>query len=211
MRSARTKQEPDHTPPPRNPGGQSSGSRRPPEPERPPVRSPMKGGERPSKKSKAAPGPPGDPGSEPDWDDEDEYTYEYEDEDEAPESERRTDDPSVAVTNASRHRPLRLRPREIPENPPPPRPGGRGGDGDPVDPGQDNLSEISTARTSEMREVLMRQSRREGDRSKPSLSQVRIEPFRGAIGATTKSGVARWRHSVPFIALMRANLPCWCI
>ena len=199
-KKVRTKTEPEPSPSPhRNPGGRSSGSRRPPEPERPPQRTPMRGGERPQKKSRAAPDPP-DPGSEPDWDDEDEYTYEYEEEgDEQPESERRTTDPTVSVSDAPArpaepaNPPLRLRPRPGQEQdrrrPGDPDGGDDGGGGHG---GRDDASDVSTARTSEMREILLRQSRRDGgDRSKPSLSQVRIEPFKGS-----RSHYKEWRRTL---------------
>lgn len=199
-KKVRTKTEPEPSPSPhRNPGGRSSGSRRPPEPERPPQRIPMRGGERPQKKSRAAPDPP-HPGSEPDWDDEDEYTYEYEEEgDEQPESERRTTDPTVSVSDAPAQPaepadpPLRLRPRPGQEQdrrrPGDPDGGDDGGGGHG---GRDDASDVSTARTSEMREILLRQSRRDGgDRSKPSLSQVRIEPFKGS-----RSHYKEWRRTL---------------
>ena len=55
--------------------------------------------------------------------------------------------------------------------------GGSGGSGG----GDDDESVGSTARTSEVRDLLQRQARRgDGDRSKPSLSQVRIETFKGS-------------------------------
>ena len=125
-----------------------------------------------------------------------------------PESELATADPVVSVTSAAtldrpgqvpprrpdgRARPpepaepprQRLVLREAPRDPPPgqrrrraDRDGGGGGGGD--DEGSDPSSAGSTAQTSEVRELLNLQTRRDGgERGKPSLSQVRIEQFKG--------------------------------
>lgn len=124
----------------------------------------------------------------------DSYTYE----EEGPEESRPTEDPVVSVSQRSeragrtedRRRPTdRQRPAEGKAPELRRRPEGRKTkvekkpvkeEPEPSDDGSDHDG-ASTARTSELRELLQRQSEKKpGERSKPSLSQVRIETFRGS-------------------------------
>ena len=98
------------------------------------------------------------------------------------------------------------RPERQPVVPPPPAPPRRRRrdrhDGDP--PGDDDgagsgapsrddrsASEVSTARTAEVKEMLAQYSRRDDSRGKPSLSQVRLEPFRGS-----RSQYQTWKRTL---------------
>ncbi len=185
--------------------------------------------------------PAGDPPSGPDWDDEaggdSEYSYTYatEEEDggeggdpgegrgrEQAESERPTNDPSVAVTEAAppgrpaeqeQHRARRDEARAIdwPDRAPPQAPEGRrrdrerrGQDRDrdrgqrraqdrrnDEEDRQSRASDVSTARTSEIRELLGNRDKGGGDRNKPSLSQAKIEPFRGS-----RSHYKEWKRTL---------------
>ena len=118
---------------------------------------------KPMKKAKPEP-PDGDDGGDDGGDSE--YTYEYEEEE--PEEEGGTNDPSVAPSTA-RGDGDRRRPRT-------PDRGPRGRRGDASEAGT-----ASTARTSEIQEMLQSQMKRnQQDRSKPSISQVKLETFRGS-------------------------------
>ena len=107
-----------------------------------------------------------------------EYTYEYEEEE--PEEEANTHDPSVAPSTERRP----AEPRQPPRTPPT-TPGGSQGSSLPVlrrrrDPPSEAAT-TSTARTVEIQEMLQSQARRsQQERSKPSISQVKVEAFRGS-------------------------------
>ena len=212
---------------------------------------PSSGGRAAPKKKVRAKPPPDDPPSEPDYgdgdDDEDasNYTYtyvtdeDYGDEEEGPEeggreqaeSERPTNDPSVALTEERRADPPRRaeaprcaeaprraeapRPEEPRREERRARPEERGGEGGPWPFGgqgmpreerrrepedrredeedrQSRVSEVSTARTSEIKELqLNSRDKGGGDRNKPSLSQVKIEPFRGS-----RSHYKEWKRTL---------------
>ena len=110
-----------------------------------------------SKRSRGGGGPP-DGGGDDDDDDDDshhssQYTYEYETDEEESEEERRTQREA-----AGRAR----RPRGVPSE------GSAAGS-------------TSTAKTSEVREMLAQAAKKQTqERSKPALSQIKIEPFRGS-------------------------------
>ena len=120
----------------------------------------------PAKKSKAGP-PSGGGGDGGDGPDDSSYTYSYEEE--SGESEQQTPDPSVrgsTAGSARSHRSRRSQPGSA-------RSGGsrhRGGQG----------SEASTVKTLELQEMLQNAAKKQQpERSKPAISQVKIEPFRG--------------------------------
>ena len=165
----------------------------------------------PGKKQKAEPPPSSS----------DSCTYE----EEGPEESRPTDDPEVSVSHREERQAKHAKDRQRPENrqrpdarprpaekekratigerkkvkeePPEPSDGDSGWDG------------ASTARTSELRELLQRQAEKKpGDRSKPSLSQVRIETFKGSRTHYTRTGNASSRPSGPSIGWMTRRWPC---
>ena len=122
----------------------------------------------------------GDDGGDDDGDEDgwSEYTYDYEEEE--PEEEANTHDPSVAPSTDRRP----AEPRQPPRTPPR-TPGGSQGSSLPVvrrrrDPPSEAAT-TSTARTAEIQEMLQSQARRsQQERSKPSISQVKVEAFRGS-------------------------------
>ena len=115
----------------------------------------------PAKKSKAGP-PSGGDGGGGSGSGDSSYTYSYEEESE--ESEERVEDPSVRGSHAGSARSRRSQPGSARSS------GGR----------RAPNSEASTARTSEIREMLQTAARKQlPERAKPALSQVKIEPFRG--------------------------------
>ena len=113
------------------------------------------------------------------------------------ESERRTDDPAVTVSTERRPRRPEARPRDGPREEP--REPGRRGEAPREQRGpegrraraEDTASEVSTAKTDELREMLGARGKGEGDRNKPSLSQVRIEPFKGS-----RSHYKEWKRTL---------------
>ena len=135
--------------------------------------------EPPQKKSKATPqikpGGDDDPSSD--------YTYEYDEESEESEGCERDNDPPVS------------------------REEGAGGEGEKrhgaaaqvvavmmeMEEERRMSSDLaSTARTSEIREILRNQAeRRQGDRARPNLGQVKIEVFRG-----NREQYKDWKHIV---------------
>ena len=187
------------------------GSEKPPEPARPPRTAE---GEAPQKKSRAAPPPGGPPSSSPDWGDGSEYSYDYITEEEGPPSgggggnegegreqaERPTVDPTVSVSTRGQREVPERRPRdERARNEGPREPARREREAprpDPIPEGRrarpvDTVSDVSTARTEELREMLGSRGKGEGDRNKPSLSQVRIEPFKGS-----RSHYKEWKRTL---------------
>ena len=154
----------------------------------------------PSKKSKAAPPNPDPPGE----DDDEEYSeYTYEEQEESEESEGFEEDPPVTPSNLTDDsrgpRQYQRNPRDPRLRPPPGPPSS--------DPTSSNVtstpaasnrtssrasgSSASTASTGEIRALLGQQAKKQQDRSKPSLSQVRLEMFRGS-----RSHFKEWKHTI---------------